>query len=266
METDVAESVRPQGFDNGRLAWQSFRAALAAPLARAALLAVVVVAAPVPAWAATYKWTDDKGVVHYSDKMPPEAVNKGSVQLNKQGVPIKKTDPALTPEQRRAQEAEEARRREIAREEAEQARRDRALLSSYTTEGEIDLARNRALLTIDGVVQSARAYGDQLGKRKREAESKKASYGSGPVPAALERELEGINRELARQTELLDLKKREAEVVVAKYDAEKQRWRELIAAKGDATPQAAQSLTPTSAIPAAAMSGTTTPGAATAKK
>jgi len=266
MENDVVESVWRQGLDNGRVTPRATGMHSAAALAGAVLLAAALVTAPVPSRAATYKWTDDNGVVHYTDKMPPEAVNKGTVLLNKQGVPIKKTDPALTSEQRRALEAEESRRREVAREEAEKARRDRALLSSYTTESEIDLARKRALSTIDGVVQSSRAYGDQLAKRKRDAEAKKASFGNGPVPPALERELEGINRELARQTELLDLKRREAEAVVAKYDAEKLRWRELIAAKGGLAPQAVQGLTPASGTSAAAMSGPPTSGATPAKR
>jgi len=267
----VAESVWRQGFDSGRVAPPSLRARSRVPLAAAVLLAGALIAAAAPAWAVTYKWTDEKGVVHYTDKMPPEAINKGNVQLNKQGVPIKKTDPALTPEQRRAQESEEARRREVAKEAAERARRDRALQSSYTTEDEIDLAKKRALSTIDAVVQSARAYGDQLGKRKREAESKKASYGSGPVPPALERELEAVNRELARQTDLFDLKKREREAVIVKYDAEKQRWRELIAPKGGGAAQAGEGLAATSASPPAAASGgassdAANPGAGTAQK
>ena len=44
--------------------------------------------------AAMYKWVDERGVVHYTDKMPPEAVDKASVELNKQGVPINRTDKA----------------------------------------------------------------------------------------------------------------------------------------------------------------------------
>jgi len=108
--------------------------------------------------AATYKWVDDKGMVHYTDKMPPEAVDKGSVELNKQGLPVKRTDPAPTLEQRRAKVAEEERQRQLAREREVVDRRDRALMQSYTSEDEIDLARSRALATIDTQVQSAQAY------------------------------------------------------------------------------------------------------------
>ena len=229
METGVIEVKDRRDAVTKRTAPWVARVAL--PLAGAALLAAALLFAPGSARAATYKWVDDKGVVHYTDTMPPEAVNKGSVELSKQGIPLKKIDPALTPEQRRAREAEEARQREISKQQEEIARRDRALLSSYTTEGEIDLTKKRALARIESVVQSARAYGETLSKRKGEIDARKAAYGSKPVPPALERELESIDAELARQTDLLALKKRETDALVARYDADKLRWRELVATK-----------------------------------
>jgi len=52
--------------------------------------------------AGMYKWTDDKGAVHYSDQMPADAVNKGTTVFDKQGRPVKKIDAAPTPEQLKA--------------------------------------------------------------------------------------------------------------------------------------------------------------------
>ena len=183
-----------------------------------------------PARAALYKWVDEHGEVHYSDKVPPEAVNKGNVELNKQAVPIKKTEPALTPEQLKARAADEERQRALAKQQEEVARRDRALLASYTSENEIDLARSRAMQTIDNVLQSAQAYSAQLMKRRESVVAKKAEAGD-KVPANLERELEMLNGEIERQADLIAQKKREAATVTAKYDADKTRWRELVAAK-----------------------------------
>src|SRR4029450_2670022 len=202
------------------------------PMASAALLAFAM-ASSITSHAATYKWVDDKGVVHYTDKMPPEEVNKGRGELNKQGVPVKATEPAPTPEQRKAKALEEQRQKELAKQQDDQARRDRALLSSYTSESEIDLARNRSLRTIESVVQSSKAYAEQLGRRKASIEAKKKTdYTDKPMPPTMERELESINTELTRQDELLTLKQKEVIAVNAKYDADKKRWRELIAAKG----------------------------------
>jgi len=201
--------------------------------AAAALVVLALLAAPGVARAATYKWVDEKGVVHYTDHMPPEAVNKGNAELNKQGVTVKTTEPAPTAEQRRAKEEEEARQREIVRQQEDRARRDRALLSSYTSEAEIDLARNRSLRTIESVVQSSKAYTEQLTRRKKELEAKKKTeFATKPMPATMERELETTNSELAKQEDLLFLKQQEVVAVNAKYDADKKRWRELVAAKG----------------------------------
>ncbi len=217
---------------------------LLALIAAAALLANAA-----PARAALYKWVDEKGVVHYTDTLPPEAVDKARTELNKQGVEVKKTDKALTPEQRRALEQDAQKQKLTARQQEEVARRDRALLSSYTSEAEIDLARKRSLQTIDNVVQSTLAYSEQLNKRKVEIEAKKEELKGKPIVAVYDRELESIESELTRQAELIAQKKRETEMVVAKYDADKQRWRELVAAR--AAENAKSVATPDTAPPGA---------------
>ena len=211
---------------------------LRAALAMAALLlaSAATLTATNPVGAATYKWVDEKGVVHYSDKIPPEAVDKASVELNTQGIPIKKTDKTLSPEQRRANEQEAERQRQADRLREEIVRRDRALVASYTSEAEIDLARNRSLQTINNAVISSQAYSEQLNKRKADVEIKKTESQGKPGVAVLDRELESIEAELARQTDLIVQKKRETAAITAKYDADKQRWRELVAAKAASDP------------------------------
>jgi hypothetical protein len=62
-----------------------------------------------------------------------------------------------------------------------------------------------------------------------------------PAAATLERELEGIDAELARQADVIAQKKREVTAINAKYDADKQRWRELVAAKAATDPAKAAS-------------------------
>lgn len=204
-----------------------------------ALTALVGAALAVQARATTYKWVDEKGVVHYTDKIPAEAVNKGSTVLDKQARPVKKIDPALTPEQLRAREAEEEQRRMQSRLVEEVARRDRALVASYTTEAEIDLARTRAIGTIDAQIESAQGYVVLLRKKKDDLDKRKAALGDKPVPAALERELEGTDTELVKQARLIEQKQVERTAVLAKYNADKSRWKELRAI-ADATAESAK--------------------------
>ncbi len=211
----------------GKFAAVAARSSFARRTSWMILVASVVLVGIPRVQAATYKWTDEKGVVHYTDKIPAEALNKGNVELNKEGVPIKRTDPALTPEQRRAREVEEERARQIAKEREVIERRDKALLSTYTMESEIDLARNRALSTIDAQIQSATTYSAVLNKRRSELEARKAALGDKQAPAVLERELTNINVTLEGQSELISAKQKEITVVSARYEADKKRWQEL---------------------------------------
>jgi Domain of unknown function (DUF4124) len=179
------------------------------------------------AHAATYKWVDDKGIVHYSDKMPPDAVNRAHVELDRQGRQVTKIDRASTPEEIRARAANVDRQRQEAKEQEIVARRDRALLASYTREEDLDLARARALTTIDGQMQSARVYAAALTKRQQELNEIKQANGSKGTTPAVERELESVDAELAKTNALIEAKKQESLGVAAKYDMDKQRWRTL---------------------------------------
>jgi hypothetical protein len=179
------------------------------------------------AGAATYKWVDDQGVVHYSDKVPPEAVSKGATVLDKQGRPTKKIEPAPSPEQLKAKAAAEEQQRALAKSLEEQARKDRALMQSYTNEEEIDIARNRALATIDTQIKSAQSYSADLTRRQQALKKQKAGYGDKAVPIELERELNTVDVELTRQTALIKQKTEEIVAVNAKYDADKKRWGEI---------------------------------------
>ena len=198
------------------------RAWLAWMLAAAFLLSMAI-----SAQGATYKWVDDKGIVHYTDKMPPEATNKGSVELNKQGIQVKRIDPALNAEQRRAREVEGERLRLAGMQREQGERRNRVLLQSYSTESEIDLARTRALGTIDAQVQSALAYTATLSTRRDELEVKRKGLGDKLLPPVVERELATVDTELNKQSELIAARKKDIADVNARYDGDKQRWREL---------------------------------------
>lgn len=96
-----------------------------------------------PALAGTYKWVDEKGVTHYGDSVPPHEVNRAITEINRKGLMIRKSEAALSPEQLKIQREQLMRQQELAQQSETQKRRDRALLGAYTTEEEIDLARDR---------------------------------------------------------------------------------------------------------------------------
>ncbi len=220
------------------------------------------------AWGAgTYKWTDDQGAVHYSDKAPPEMPSKGATVLDKQARAVKKIDPPLSPEETKAKADQVERERALAKTRDEQARKDRALMQSYTSENEIDLARNRALATIDTQIKSAQIYSADLARRQKDLGKRKEGYAGKPIPIELERESASVEEELSRQTILLRQKQEELTMVAARYDTIKQRWREILAdqeraAAAAAAAEAAKAQNPQPAKAAA----TPRPAATTANK
>ena len=233
-----------------------------------ALFATALVAGAASA-AGLYKWTDDQGEVHYSDKAPPEMPTKGAAMLDKQGRQVKKIDPPLSPEQVKAKAEEDERQRALAKARDDQARKDKALMQSYTSENEIDLARKRALTTIDSQIKSAQAYSTDLSRRQTDIAKRKESYGSKPIPSALQNESEAVDTELSRQTILIRQKQEEQAMVTAKYDTIKQRWREILADQerariAAAAAEAAKAQNPSPAKPGTAASAR--PPAAAANK
>ena len=206
-----------------------------------------------PAGAATYKWTDEDGKVHYSDKAPPEAP-KGATVLDKQARPVKKIDAPLSPEQQKAKADEEERQKALAKVRDDQARKDRALMASYTSENEIDLARNRAVSTLEVQIKSAQAFIDSLDKQQKALAAKKQTYAGKPLPIELERESASVDAEMSQQNILIRQKQEELEMVAAKYDTIKQRWREIIADKERAA-AAERAAKPAASAPATSKAG-----------
>jgi len=185
--------------------------------------------------AGMYKWTDDKGIVHYSDHIPPEDVNKGTVVMDKQARPLKKIEPTPTPDQQKAKELEDERQKTVARQRDEQTRKDKALLQSYTNEDEIEIARSRANSAVSVQIKSAEGYTSGLMRRQQELEKQRVGLAGKPMPAALENELTSVADEIERQSKLLALKRDELASINARYDVDKRRWQEIKADQSRAT-------------------------------
>lgn len=136
-----------------------------------------------------YRWVDAQGKVHYGDTIPPEYANQGNAELSKSGRVVKQTPPAPTPEQLRARQEAEAREREAREKAEEQRRRDRALLASYTTLDELDLAERRNLEAVDVQIKSHElriksVQGRLDGLRRQEASSNRPSWCASTACAA----------------------------------------------------------------------------------
>lgn len=164
------------------------------------------------------------------DPPPPQCLTKAKTVFDKGGV-AREVEPPLTGEQRAARAAEEARKVEESKKAAEQARRDRALLDSYTNEKEIDLARDRALADIEKNAEQAHNRLDAAMKKKNKLEQEKEFYQKKPVPPVLAAQIKDTENEIAAQQKILAQKDIDIAAVRDRYDADKVRYRQLIGKK-----------------------------------
>lgn len=196
---------------------------------RYAHLALLLLAAAQPAVAGLYKWVDEQGVTHYGDTIPPQYAGQGRSELDRSGMTVKRVPAALTPEQRKAKEEAALEQKRQQQEALERKRRDTALLDSYSNVGEIDLARDRNLQHEDALIQSTqlrlKAVQARLaGYRKREAALAKAGR---PAPPDLAEDSAAAKRESDALGESLRRQQQEREAIRLRYEADKQRYREL---------------------------------------
>jgi hypothetical protein len=190
------------------------------------LLAFALLLAVGAAHATMYRWVDGNGRVHYSDTPPTTYQKSGGAEMNKQGQVIKRTQSEA---ERRAEAERQEEQKRIQGEQQKQAQLDRALLSTYTTEAEIDLARDRALehhkLAITGAETRGKAVEANLAELKiRIANIEKAGR---PVGAGLKEQLNQATREQQELKRTIQSNEEAMVKVREKYAADKMRFIEL---------------------------------------
>jgi len=195
-------------------------------VAIAALAAAVV---PLDAAAQTYRCVSKDGKVYYGQTIPTSCIGEVVEQLNSQGLVIKRIVPSNAQiEDPAVKEAEEKKQREDAARAKEEARRNRALLATYTSVQEIDDARARALSEPTRRVGEIEARIGELKKTQAALAKEQAPYtGRNRPPASLAEQVQNAESELSLQNELLASKRRDIESINSKYDEDKKRFIEL---------------------------------------
>ena len=123
-----------------------------------------------------YQWTDDKGVVHYGDSIPPEYAKADRNVLNQQVVHVGFEQGELTPEQR-AEKARLAAEAEKAKQQREEiARRDKMLLETYISVSDIEDLRNRRLELLESQIKVTELYLANLRKRLLTLQDEASNY------------------------------------------------------------------------------------------
>lgn len=207
---------------------------IALPLLSAALtLALAALAPDAAAQRKLYRWTDKDGKVHYTDSLPADAVNDKQEELNNQGMSVKTTERARTPEEEAAWEAEQARLAEERKAAEEKAKMDKALTSSYLTEDDLTRAYAERFDLLEQGLESAR-----IGIRSHEKSladllehAANLERNGKPVPAKINDAITEARNQINEQRAMLERSEKESQTLRTEYEALLTRYRELKAVK-----------------------------------
>ena len=182
-----------------------------------------------------YRWTDKDGKVHYSDHVPPEAIDNARAEINEQGMKVGEVGRALTAEEHAAAKAAEKLAAERRLQEEDQAKRDQVLLSSYGSVNELDRAFKERFDLLEQSLESAR-----VGIRSQEksladllAHAAGLQRQNRPVPENIRNSIEVAQRQVAQQREYLADREAEKTAVDTEYQQTRERYLALKSAEQD---------------------------------
>lgn len=185
-----------------------------------------------------YRWTDKDGKVHYSDHVPPEAIENARDELSKSGMKVGEVSRALTPEELAAEKERRKTEEERLAAEAEQAKRDNILLSSYGSLAELERAYKERFDLLEQSLESAR-----IGVQSQEKSlADLLAHAAGlerqgkPVPQTIKSSMELAQKQVAQQREYLAKRESEKATLQTEYEQTKQRYVEVKAKAEGAAP------------------------------
>jgi len=190
-------------------------------------IAAVLAALPLAGHADSYRCIAKDGKRYYGSLIPAECTGRPVELLNAQGLVVKRIDPEGAEKERLAKEATEARKREEEAAAKESARRNQALLATYTSEKDIDDARARALAENTKATQQVTSRIEELRKQQAGFQKQADQLKGKDLPEGLQHDLKTVEADLQALLQLLEVKKREADTINARYDDDKKRYSAL---------------------------------------
>ena len=196
-------------------------------LTPAAIAALALIAIPLGAAAQSFRCVGKDGKKYYGQTIPNQCIGQPVEQLDKQGIVVRRIE-NQSAEERAAKKAEERKKIEQAAADKEQARRNRALLATYSSEKDIDEARSRALAENQVAMKEVSRRIEQIKQRQAQLAGELEFYkGKNQPPLKLQNDVKSAQVDLESQQNLLEVKKKEVDSINARYDEDKKRYATL---------------------------------------
>lgn len=171
--------------------------------------------------------TDDHGVRACGDVLPESCRNKAYSEINERGQKVRTQEAPLTEAQQAARDVELKKKREQERLALEQRRRDQALMSTYTTEADLDTARDRQIAEVERSMKQMQEKIAAAEKTKAKLAKDAEFYKNKPLPPDMRDSVRRNDTEIQTLTTGLENKKKEIEDIKSRFEADRARLREL---------------------------------------
>lgn len=186
-----------------------------------------------------YTCTDAQGRKLNSDRLIPECADREQKVLNPSGTVRTVVGPTLTGPERAQLEARRQREADEAARQAEEKRRERALVARYPNRTVHDKERAEALAQVAVVRQAALNRIDELKRQRKSLDTEMEFYAQTPnrAPATLKRQIDDNERSRVVQEKFVSEQDAEMARVNARFDEElahlQQLWAQTRAANGN---------------------------------
>lgn len=174
-------------------------------------------------------WTNSDGVHECGHSVPPEYSQQRVETLNDRGMVVEVKEAAKTGEQLEQEKREEELRKEQERLEAEQRRKDKVLLRSFTTERDLKIFYEDKTTAIENRIELTRTTTTPLNKKLEQLQKRAADVerSGKPVPEDLTKNMESVKRQIKHNNQFITGKQQEIAELKKKYEADLKRFREL---------------------------------------
>lgn len=196
-----------------------------------------------------YTCVDGKGRRITADRPIAECIDRTQQELTPSGLVKRQLGPSLTAREQAAQDEKDKLAAELRAREAEDKRRDRALLQRYPARPVHDQERAAALARIDEVIKAASKRTGELADQRKAIAIEFEFYVKNPsrAPASLKRRLEENDSSVSVQQKFIADQQQEKKRVNLRFDEELVRLKQIWAL-GSATPAHAAASSPKSAV------------------
>ena len=190
-----------------------------------------------------YTCVDAKGRTLTADRPIIECLDRTQQELTRSGTVKRQIGPSLTAHEQAAQQEKDRRAAELRAREAEEKRRDRALLLRYPSRAVHDQERATALAQIDEVIKASSKRTLELAEHRKAVISEFEFYVKDPgkAPSALKRRLEENDSSMLVQKKFILDQELEKKRVNRRFDEELVKLKDLWASSGDAPANAVAS-------------------------